>query len=32
MIMHGALTTSKTVNNGDPAPQFAAGALDAIFA
>lgn len=27
MLVHGALTTSKTVNNGDAAPSFAAGAL-----
>jgi hypothetical protein len=26
-LYHGALTTSKTVNNGDPAPSFAADAL-----
>lgn len=32
MLAHGALTTSKTVNNGDPAPQFAIGALDITFA
>lgn len=28
LLLHGALTTAKTVNNGDPAPQFDAGALD----
>ena len=28
MLIHGALTTAKTVNNGDPAPKFVAGALD----
>ena len=27
MLYHGALTTQKTVNNGDPAPTFPAGAL-----
>lgn len=27
MLYHGALTASKTVNNGDPAPTFPAGAL-----
>jgi hypothetical protein len=31
-LVHGALTTSKTVNNGDPAPTFAAGALVVTFA
>jgi len=31
-ILYGALTTSKTVNNGDPAPYFAAGDLDITFA
>jgi hypothetical protein len=29
---YGALTTPKTVNNGDPAPAFAAGALDFVLA
>lgn len=32
LLAWAALTVSKTVNNGDPAPQFAAGALDAIAA
>lgn len=32
LLLHGALGTSKTVNNGDPAPKFAAGALDVTFA
>jgi hypothetical protein len=32
LLFHGALTTSKTVNNGDPAPQFNAGAIDITFA
>lgn len=32
MIIHDSLTTSKTVNNGDPAPKFTAGALDITFA
>lgn len=27
LLIYGALTTSKTVNNGDPAPSFAAAAL-----
>lgn len=31
-IVYGALTTPKTINNGDPAPSFAAGALDVTFA
>lgn len=31
MLIHGQLTTSKTINNGDPAPSFAAGALDITF-
>lgn len=32
MLIYGALTTSKTINNGDAAPSFAAGALDITFA
>lgn len=28
LLFHGGLTTSKTVNNGDPAPKFTAGQLD----
>lgn len=32
LLFHGALTASKTVNNGDPAPQFNAGALTLTFA
>lgn len=32
LLVWGALTTSKTVNNGDPAPKFLAGALDITFA
>lgn len=32
MLLFGALTQSKTVNNGDPAPKFLAGALDVTFA
>lgn len=32
MLIYGALTTSKTINNGDPAPKFVAGALDVTFA
>jgi len=31
-IMYSPLTTSKTVNNADPAPNFAIGALDIDFA
>ena len=31
-LVYGALTTSKTVNNADPAPAFAAGDLDITFA
>lgn len=30
--IYGSLTQPKTVNNGDPAPFFAAGALDVVFA
>jgi hypothetical protein len=32
LLFHGALTASKTVNNGDPAPSFAIGALDVTLA
>jgi len=32
MWLHGALTTPKTVNNGDPAPSFPAGTLDITIA
>lgn len=32
MLIHGALGTAKTVNNGDPAPKFPAGTLDITFA
>lgn len=32
LLFHGALTTSKTVNNGDAAPSFAAAALVLTFA
>lgn len=32
MLIYGALTASKTVNNGDPAPSFPAGSLDVTFA
>jgi len=32
MMVHGALTTAKTINNGDPAPSFAIGALDITYA
>lgn len=32
MLIYGALTTAKTVNNGDPAPSFQAAALTVTFA
>lgn len=32
MLIHGALTASKTVNNGDPAPKFAVDDLTLTFA
>jgi hypothetical protein len=32
LLFHGALTASKTINNGDPAPTFPAGALVITFA
>lgn len=32
MLFHGALTTAKTINNGDAAPSFAAAALTLTFA
>lgn len=32
MLIYGALTVSKTINNGDPAPSFAATALAYTFA
>lgn len=32
MLFWGALTTPKTVNNGDPAPSFPIGSLDITFA
>ena len=32
LLYHGALTTSKTINNGDAAPSFAAAALVLTFA
>ena len=32
MLIHGALTTPKTINSGDAAPSFAIGALDVTFA
>ena len=31
-MVYGALTTPKTVNNGDPAPAFGIGALSVTFA
>jgi hypothetical protein len=31
-LLYGALTTPKTINNGDPAPKFLAGAFDVTFA
>lgn len=30
--IHGLITPNKTINNGDPAPAFAIGALDVTFA
>jgi hypothetical protein len=32
LLLHGILAAPKTVNNGDPAPSFAIGALDITFA
>lgn len=32
MLVHGALTTAKTVNSGDPAPKFVVGDLDFTLA
>lgn len=32
MLIHGELTTPKTINNGDAAPSFATGDLDITFA
>jgi hypothetical protein len=32
LLFHGSLGTAKTVNNGDPAPKFAAGDLNITFA
>lgn len=32
LLFWGALTASKTINNGDPAPSFAIGALDVTLA
>lgn len=32
LLFHGALTTSKTINNGDAAPSFSAAALTLTFA
>jgi hypothetical protein len=31
-LLYGTLSASKNINNGDPAPYFAAGALDVTFA
>lgn len=31
LLLHGALTASKTINNGDPAPAFPAGSLVITF-
>lgn len=31
LVLYGTLDASKTVNNGDPAPSFAAGALNVVF-
>ena len=32
LLFHGALSASRTINNGDAAPQFAIGALSVTFA
>lgn len=32
LLVHGALTASRIINNGDAAPSFAAGALTVTFA
>lgn len=32
LLVWGALTTAKTINNGDPAPSFPTGTLDITFA
>jgi hypothetical protein len=32
MLFHGALSASRVINNGDAAPEFAAGALTITFA
>jgi hypothetical protein len=32
LLFHGALTTPKTINSGDPAPTFPTGSLDVTFA
>jgi hypothetical protein len=32
LLIHGAVSPSKVVNNGDPAPSFPIGALDITFA
>jgi hypothetical protein len=32
LLIYGALTVTKTVNNGDPAPVFSAAALTFTFA
>lgn len=32
LLFHGALTASKTINNGDPAPTFQAAAITITFA
>jgi len=32
LLVWGPISPSKTINNGDPAPTFAAGALDITFA
>jgi hypothetical protein len=32
LLVHAALTTPRTINGGDPAPVFPAGALDVAFA
>lgn len=32
MLIHGVLSSPKTINNGDPAPKFLAGDLNVTFA
>ena len=32
LLLYGPLAVAKTINNGDPAPNFPIGALDVVFA